>query len=260
MPVKLLSSTADRFVSGFRTPFASFGFVARNPGLLRYIIIPFLINLLVFSLVVWLGLDFFATTVTERLPQGDAWYWVTLYYFLWVLAFAFTAVVVFFTFTVVGNIIASPFNDLLSERTEELLTNTINDEPFALSTFSRDALTAILQECKKMVVFVLLMLAVLLFNLVPGIGNAIYAVLATLVTLYFLSIEYLSFVMGRKRLGFKEQRRFISGRWRLMGGFSCGVLLMLAIPLLQLLCIPMAVIGATRIYCEEEGLISEDAP
>jgi CysZ protein len=260
MSVKLIAGTAGLFVTGFRTPFASFGFVARNLRLLRFIVIPFLINLMVFSLVVWLGLDFFTLLVSEHIPHGDAWYWMTLYYLVWVLAFVFTSVVVFFTFTVVGNIIASPFNDLLSERTEELITNTVNEEPFTLSTFARDALTAILQECKKMAVFVLLMLAVLLFNLIPGIGNAIYAVLATLVTLYFLSIEYLSFVMGRKRLGFKEQRRFIAGRWRLMGGFSCGVLLLLAIPLLQLLCIPMAVIGATRIWCEEEGLVPEESP
>jgi len=260
MPVRLITSTAGRFVSGFRAPFASFGFVGRHPGLLRYIVIPFLINLLVFSLVVWLGLDFFSAVVAERLPQGDAWYWVTLYYLLWVLAFALTAVAVFFTFTVVGNLIASPFNELLSERTEELLTGTVTDAPFSLVAFGRDAVTSLLDELKKLAVFVTVMLVLLLFNLIPGFGSAVYAVLATAVTLYFLSVEYLSFVMTRKRLGFREQRRFIAGRKRLMLGFSCGVLLLLAIPLMQLLCIPMAVIGATRLWCEEQGVVAGQAP
>mgnify|MGYP001190502551 CR=1 FL=1 len=257
MPVKLITSTAGQFVSGFRTPFASFQFVVRNPGLFRFIAIPFLINLLVFSLVVWLGLDFFAATVSERLPQGDAWYWVTLYYFLWVLAFAFTAIVVFFTFTVVGNLIASPFNELLSERTEEILTNTKNEEPFSLAVFGRDATKSLLDEVKKLAVFVAVMLVVLPLNLVPVFGSALYAVLATAVTLYFLSVEYLSFTMTRKRLDFREQRRFIANRKRLMLGFSCGVLLLLAIPMVQLMCIPMAVIGATRLWCEEQGVIAE---
>jgi len=259
MPIKLLTSTAGRFVNGFRTPFASFAFVARNPGLLRYIVIPFLINLLVFILVVWWGLDFFAATVSERLPQGDAWYWVTLYYFLWVLAFALTAIVVFFTFTVVGNLIASPFNELLSERTEELLTATRNEEPFSLAVFGRDAVKSLLDEVKKLAVFVVIMLVVLPLNLIPAFGSAIYAILATAVTLYFLSVEYLSFTMTRKRLGFREQRRFIAGHKRLMLGFSCGVLLLLAIPMVQLMCIPMAVIGATRLWCEEQGLLTEHA-
>jgi len=258
MPVKLITSTAGRFVTGFRTPFASFGFAVRNPRLLRYIVIPFLINLLVFTFVAWLGLDFFADTVASRLPQEDAWYWVTLYYFLWVIAFAFTAVAVFFTFTVVGNLIASPFNELLSERTEELITATSSEENFSLVAFSRDAVKSLLDEVKKLAVFVAIMLVILLFNLIPGFGSVIYAVLATSVTLYFLSVEYLSFTMTRKRLGFREQRQFIAHRKRLMLGFSCGVLLLLAIPLMQLLCIPMAVIGATRIWCEEQGLVAED--
>lgn len=257
MPVKLITSTAGHFVSGFRTPFASFGFIARNPGLLRYIVIPFLINVLVFTLVVWLGLDFFAATVAERLPQGDAWYWVTLYYFLWVLAAAVTAVAVFFTFTVVGNLIASPFNELLSERTEELLTGTLNNEPFSLTVFGRDALKSLADEVKKLTVFAAIMLVLLTLNLIPAFGSAIYAALATAVTLYFLSVEYLSFTMTRKRLGFREQRRFIAGRRRLMLGFSCGVLLLLAIPLMQLFCIPMAVVGATRLWCEEQAGIRE---
>ena len=43
-----------------------------------------------------------------------------------------------------------------------------------------------------------------------------------------------------------------------MLGFSCGVMAMLAIPFFQLLCIPLAVIGATRIWCEEEGLVDNE--
>ena len=44
-----------------------------------------------------------------------------------------------------------------------------------------------------------------------------------------------------------------------MLGFSCGVMAILAIPFFQLLCIPLAVIGVTRLWCEEEGLISYDS-
>ena len=36
-------------------------------------------------------------------------------------------------------------------------------------------------------------------------------------------------------------------------------LFILAIPFFQLLCIPLAVIGVTRLWCEEEGLISYDS-
>jgi uncharacterized protein involved in cysteine biosynthesis len=35
-------------------------------------------------------------------------------------------------------------------------------------------------------------------------------------------------------------------------------MVILAIPFFQLLCIPLAVVGATRIWCEEEGLVRFD--
>ena len=174
---------------------------------------------------------------------------------LWAIAVLLTAVLVFFSFTVVGNLLASPFNDLLSERTEEVLSGTVNDEPFSAGRFLSDALQTILMEAKKMWVFVVIMVFILPLNLLPGIGNSIYTLLAVSVTLFFLCFEYLGFVLVRKRQFFREQKSYILARKFLMLGFSCGVMTLLAIPFFQLFCIPLAVIGATRIWCEEEGLI-----
>ncbi|MDH3998301.1 MAG: EI24 domain-containing protein, partial [Desulfuromonadales bacterium] len=242
------------FSRGFFTPFRSLRILRSRPRLIQYILIPFLVNLLVFSGAVYLGLDFFGTTVVEYIPQGEAWYWTILYWLLWVVAVLLTAVLVFFTFTVVGNLIASPFNDLLSERTEEVLTGIRNDEPFSFSVFCRDAWKTVLLEAKKMSLFVGVMLLILPLNLIPGFGNALYTTLAISLTLFFLCVEYLGFTMVRKRLFFREQKSFLFARKFLMFGFGCGVMAMLAIPLIQLFCIPLAVIGATRLWCEEEGL------
>ena len=246
------------FSRGFFTPFRSVRILRINPKLLQYIVIPFLINTVVFSGAVYLGLDFFGSTVVEYIPQGDAWYWSVLYWFLWVVAVLLTAVLVFFSFTVVGNLLASPFNDLLSERTEEVLGGHVNDEPFSMPRFLNDAWQTIIMEAKKMWVFVVIMVMILPLNLLPGVGNSIYTVLAISLTLFFLCFEYLGFVMVRKRKFFKEQKNYIFERKFLMLGFSCGVMALLAIPFFQLFCIPLAVIGATRIWCEEEGLIRFD--
>ena len=246
---------AVNFSRGFLAPFQSIGLLRQNLRLLPYIIIPFMINVTVFSGAVVLGVHFFSETVVTLLPQGDAWYWALLYWLVWGLAAMVTAVIVFFTFTVFGNLIASPFNELLSERTEQTLSGVTNDEPFSLSQFSRDALQALLMEVKKMWVFVVVMILILPLNLVPGIGNSIYTVLAVGLTLFFLCFEYLSFVMVRKRLFFKEQKNYIFARKFLMLGFACGVMAILAIPFMQLLCIPLAVIGVTRLWCEEEGVV-----
>ena len=258
MPELRKRNFVDNFSRGFFAPFRSLRILRHNPRLLQYIVIPFLINLVVFSGAVYLGLDFFGNTVVEYIPQGEAWYWSVLYWFLWVVAVLLTAVLVFFSFTVVGNLLASPFNDLLSERTEEVLSGRINDEPFSFGRFLRDAWQTILLEARKMWVFVAIMVLILPLNLLPGIGNSIYTVLAVSLTLFFLCFEYLGFVMVRKRQFFREQKNYIMARKILMLGFSCGVMALLAIPFFQLLCIPLAVVGATRIWCEEEGLVSFD--
>ncbi len=248
-------SPVGHFSRGFFTIFRSLRVLRRYPRLLPYIIIPFLINLAVFTGAVYLGLDFFGSTVVEYIPQGDVWYWSVVYWLVWVVAVLLTAVLVFFSFTVVGNLIASPFNDLLSERTEEVLTGQTNDEPFSLGQFMKDALATILLEAKKISIFVVIMLLILPLNLLPGFGNTLYTVLAVSLTLFFLCVEYLGFVMVRKRLFFGAQRRFIMSRKVLMVGFGTGVMAVLSIPFFQFLCIPLAVIGATRLWCEEEGLI-----
>jgi len=243
------------FSRGFLAPFRSVRILRHNPRLLQYILIPFIINLVVFTGAVSLGLDFFGNTVVAYIPQGDTWYWAVLYWFLWVVAVLLTAVLVFFSFTVVGNLLASPFNDLLSERTEEVLSGRSNNEPFALGRFIREAWQTVLMEAKKMWIFVVAMVFIVPLNLFPGIGNSIYTVLAICLTLFFLCFEYLGFIMVRKRQFFREQKNFIFARKFLMLGFSCGVMAILAIPFFQMLCIPLAVIGATRLWCEEEGLI-----
>ena len=258
MSVATQRNFAANFSRGFFAPFRSVRLLRSNPRLVQYILIPFLINSIVFSAAVYLGLDFFGSTVVEYIPQGEAWYWSVVYWLLWVIALLLTAVLVFFSFTVVGNLLASPFNDLLSERTEEVLSGDLNDEPFSVGRFLRDALQTILMEAKKMSLFVVAMLLILPLNLLPGFGNSIYTLLAISLTLFFLCFEYLGFVLVRKHQFFREQKSYIFSRKFLMLGFSCGVMALLAIPFFQLFCIPLAVIGVTRLWCEEEGLIKCD--
>jgi CysZ protein len=239
------------FPRGFFLAFRGGRLLLHHPRLFKYVIVPFLINVTVFSLSIFLGLRFFQDVVAQLLPQGEAWYWAIVYYALWTVAVLVTLVLVFFTFTVVGNLIASPFNELLSERTEDLLLGRSAEEPFALGVFFRDMGRAWLVEIRKMSFFVLAMAALLLLNLLPLVGSLLYGFFSVLLTLFFLAWEYLGFVHERKRRSFPEQRQYLMRRKGLVLGFAAGVLLMLAIPFLQLFCIPVAVVGATLLWCEE---------
>jgi CysZ protein len=238
------------FARGFGYPFRAPGFLLRHPALLRFVAIPFTINLLIFSLSVYFGLDLFNHLLQRYLPQGDVWYLLILYYLAWILAALLTTVLVFFSFTVIGNLLASPFNELLSERIENLVHETRDTEPFSLSRFIRESGHAMLIELRKQLVFVAGMMLLLLINLVPGVGPLIYVVLAPIFTLFFLIAAYLGFVLTRKQVGFRQQARYILSRPLLMTGFGCATFCLLAIPLVQFFCIPLAVSGATLMWCD----------
>lgn len=241
------------FPRGFFTAFRGGRLLLRYPRLLKLVFIPLLINVVTFSLAVYFGLQFFHDFVLELLPQGDAWYWVALYYALWLVAGLLTLILVFFSFTVVGNLIAAPFNELLSERIEGKLLAGVAEQPFSLALFWRDMLRAWLVELKKLSLFVVAMLLLWLLNLLPVIGSLLFGVLSILLTLFFLAWEYLAFVHERKGHDFRLQRQFLMQHKLLVLGFGCGVLLMLMIPFLQLACIPVAVSGATLLWCEEHA-------
>jgi CysZ protein len=158
-----------------------------------------------------------------------------------------TMVLVFFGFTVTGAIIASPFNDILSEKTEEILTGVTNEEPFVFKIFLKDALQTVMDESKKIFVFVILMLLLLPLNLLPG-GTLPYSILSVMLTVFFLVVEYTGYVFYRKHLTFHDQRRFIFSQKFLMLGFGTGIMGVLAVPFLQFLCIPLGVVGATQLW------------
>ncbi len=252
MILTLKNNPLNDFYRGFLYPFRAFRFIRKNGVLIKYIIVPFLINVVVLSLAVYWGLSFFNSVVVHFIPQGDAWYWVILSYFLWIVAVFLTMVLVFFGFTVTGSIIASPFSDILSEKTEEIISGIPHEEPFVLRVFLKDGTRTVIDESKKITVFVVLMLLLLPLNLFPG-GILPYSVLSVILTVFFLTVEYTGYVFSRKHLTFKDQRRFIFSRKLLMMGFGVGVMAILAVPFLQFFSIPLGVVGATRLWHDVAG-------
>ena len=237
----------NKFSHGFLCPFKSVGFIRRRPSLYKFIILPLLVNILAFSLVLYLGLGFFQELVMARIPQGDAWYWLALNYFVVAVAVLVVLVLVFFTFAAVGSLLASPFNDLLSERCEILLTGEPDGQPFSLALFLADTGRTLVTEVKEISIFLIGMLLLMLLHLVPVVGIMLYPVLSVCWLAFFLVMEYTGYVFARKQMDFKAQRRVIFRHASAMAGFGLGLFCILAIPFLQFLCIPLGVVGAVRL-------------
>lgn len=231
-----------------RNPANGFAYLAKglklalSPGLRRFVIVPVLINIIVFSTLIWFGFDQFEQLMQWLLPE-DSWY-SFIRWLLWPLFAIAVLLIVFYTFTVIANLIAAPFNALLAERCEQKLTGqAIQSEGSAMDAL-KTVVPAILGELRKMLYFIVRALPLLLLFVIP-ILNIAAPVIWFLFGAWFIALEYADYPMGNHSLEFRQQLDRL--RKKRVGAFSFGtaVTLMMMVPVLNFLAMPAAVCGAT---------------
>lgn len=77
-----------------------------KPGLRRFVAVPLLINVTVFALLIYFGAGQISALLDWALPSWLEW----LRWLAWPLFALAAALVVFFSFSLLGNLIAGPFN------------------------------------------------------------------------------------------------------------------------------------------------------
>ncbi len=227
--------------------FTGLGMITR-PGLRRYIITPLLINIILFTfLTLWLGREFGALVehYEPHLPEWLAWLGTVI----WLLFAIVMITVILFTFTLVANIIAAPFNSLLAEAAEIQLTGqaVING---GWHRTLREAPGMMMDALRKLVLFVLVAIPLLLLFLIPGI-NLLAPLIWGAFSAWILALEYLDYPLGNHALRLKQQRELINRHRPLAFGFGVVTLLATLIPFLNLLSIPAATLGATVMWVKE---------
>ncbi len=237
-------------LGGFFYPFRGFGFLGRHPKLLAYVAVPVGVNTLLYGVLTWLGVRWYGQLADRYLPAGDAWYWVALHFVLGVLAAVVLFFVMVYTFTLVGNLLLAPFNDLLSEKVEWVYSGRRLDEPFRLGAFARDLVRSLKAEAGRMALYLVGFLALLSLNLFPPVGTAVSGVLTPVYIMFFLGWEYLDYAMERWQFPFSDKRRAVFRNLPALLGFGAASAVLLAIPVAGLLAIPVCVTGGTLLFCD----------
>src|SRR5471032_2956749 len=86
-----------------------------TPGLRLFVLMPLAINLVLFVGLIYLAGHQFSLWVDSLMPSLPDWL-SFLSYILWPLFVVLVALMVFFTFTLLANVIAAPFNGFLAEK------------------------------------------------------------------------------------------------------------------------------------------------
>ena len=231
--------------SGFFLPFQGLRLVL-SPGLRRFVLVPLLLNVLIFAGLAYLAGIYFDDFMNRWLPSQS---WLEfLRWALWLLFAVAYALALFYGFTLVANLIAAPFNAILAARIEEKLTGTRpahSDE-----SLLRAVGPALSGEIGKIVYFLSRALPLLILFLVPGL-NILVSIGWVLFGFWFLTIEYADYPMGNHGLNPRQQRDRLRDRRLKSLMFGAGVTAMMLIPILQLAAMPAAVAGATRLWIDD---------
>ena len=217
-----------------------------NPGIRIYVVMPLLINLLFFGALVWYGISSFNQLI-EWMMSFVPGFLDFLRWLIWLFFGLLATVTVFFTFTPVANIVAAPFNALMSEKIEELLTGVAVSSN---TSFTQMALDSIGSQMRKLVYILLRTMGLFLFSLIPVI-NLVAPILWVVFGSWLLSLEYLDYPMGNHDIIFSEQKSRLKKRRGLALGFGGAVMIMTSIPIVNFFTMPVAVAGATVLWVQQ---------
>ena len=218
----------------------------RKPEIRPYVLIPILINIVLFGGLIWLGYSQFSPMV-EWMMSFIPGFLDFLRWIIWIVITVLSAIIVFFTFTPIANVVAAPFNALMSEKIEALLTGKTLDSS---SSFFELALSSVRSQLGKLVYIMLWSMALLLFSLIPLVNFAA-PILWVIFGSWLLSLEYLDYPMGNHELKFSQQKRVLGQRKGLALGFGGATMALTSIPLLNFIVMPVAVAGATVLWVEQ---------
>jgi CysZ protein len=212
---------------------------------------PFVLCLLLYSLLIALGWHWIGGWIEGALVDREGlWRW--LGYLLWALFWIAALIVSVIAFVPVAAILASPFNDLLSERTERLYRGIEFNEPFSIRLLIRSLRIGIGGEIRRALTLGLLLLFALSLNLIPLVGQIAAATASTVFTVYYLSLEFTSFSMDRRHYDWPAKRGFLR-RFRARSiGFGAAAFLIMMIPIVNALFIPVSAIAGTMLFCDTD--------
>lgn len=241
-------------VKGARYLLKGFSLI-NQPGIRRFAYIPIAINTLLFSIAIWLGISQFDQWIANMMPSWmPDWLLGWIMWLLWPLFAALLTLIVFFSFSIIANILAAPFNGVLAEAVEKKLTGKAPSS-IPWQKIIKDAPSMVWNEIRKLLYILLWIVPLFILSWIPVI-NIISPVLWIAFSSWVLAIDYHDYPMGNHQLKFPQQRALLKKKRSLTLGFGLATLGATMIPIVNFLVIPAAVAGATALYLE--NLKSED--
>jgi CysZ protein len=222
-----------------------------SPGLRLFVLLPLAVNLILFVALVGFAVQQFSGWVDVFMPSLPSWL-SFLEYVLWPLFVVLVLLMVFFTFTMLANIIAAPFNGFLAEKVEVVVRGEDTLPPFRWAELLAMVPRTLGREMRKLGYFLPRAIGLLILTFIPVV-NLIAAPLWLLFGVWTMAIQYIDYPADNNKMSWPDMLAWLrEKRWQSLGfgGITYAVLL---IPFVNILMMPAAVAGATLFWVREGG-------
>ena len=218
----------------------------RLKGIRHFVFIPLFVNCILFYFAfsyIYDQLDIYMAQLEAWLPDMIKW----LMTIVWPLVIGAVLVLFSFIFTSVANWLAAPFNGLLSEKVEAVLTGETPPDGGILDIV-KDIPRTLAREWTKLVYYIPRALGFLIiFFILPFFGQVIWFLFVA----WMMAIQYKDYPFDNHKVPFSEMKRILNQHKGLSFSFGISVSLFTLIPFINLVIMPVAICSATAIWVDK---------
>jgi CysZ protein len=160
------------------------------------------------------------------------------------LVLALLGIAALFVFTTVAGMIAGPFNELLSEHVEAVLTGR-PAPPFSLREFIRGAILGIVHGIRRLVATLIGVVLVFALGFVPVVGTIAAVLIGAWLAASAASYDCYDAVLSRRAMAYRDKLAYLAHHRGRTLGLGLAVAGMLLVPGLNLIALGIGAAGAT---------------
>ena len=231
--------------------FRGFGYVfqganlVRKPGLRRFVYIPLFVNFLIFFGGFHFAFSFFSDWIDGLMASWPS-YLSFLEWIMWPVFALLLLLVSAYTFSIVANIIASPFNGLLAEKVEIHLRGKEVLQDGGWKEMMRTIPATLMRELHKLKYYIPRAIPLLILSFIPGVN-----IVAFLFAGWMMAIQYVDLPMDNHKILFPDMIKTLKQHRLTCIGFGLFVVGLAMIPVVNWFIMPVAVAGATAFWVKE---------
>ncbi|WAJ71352.1 sulfate transporter CysZ [Catenovulum adriaticum] len=215
-------------------------------GIRRFVYIPILINFVLFSITFWWLLgqtSAISNWVMNWLPEWLSWLTALILPFMIVGFF----VLFIFLFTSLANFIAAPFHGLLASKVEKMLAPALAKKADVEFKLSAEISRTLKREWQKLAYYIPRAIGYFVLFLILPVGGQI---IWFLFIAWMMAIQYCDYPFDNHQVSFSQMREQLWRKKSATFGFGIIVSLFSMIPIINLIVMPVAVCGATKLWVE----------